>query len=366
MTVTIVSGQALSSVPVKFSATAPGKAVLLGEYSVLQGAPALSIAVDREVRVDVSAAYTGRCSVAAPRLSESPARFTIGADGKLLWRDERLSENFRLLDLVIDSLSEWDDIPSLPPESAFDLVLDSTALFHDEGTWKLGLGSSAALTVALVHALQEYTGTAPLEPGHWLPILVKTHRALQSGRGSGVDIATSLYGGAIEYQLIGMRPAVEALALPGELVYVFVWTGQSASTAGLLEQLDAWRNENVRKFSTIMDHLGAIAAEGIAAVKGGDCNGFLSSVDRFSEFLDSLGSQASLNIFSPPHRALSVLAMKSGLVYKPCGAGSGDLGVAMGTNVNDIDRFTTLAGNSGYKTINMTLNPNGVQTIRSW
>jgi len=88
-------------------------------------------------------------------------------------------------------------------------------------------------------------------------------------------------------------------------------------------------------------------------------------VSRFGELLDSLGRQASLDIFSLPHRALLALAMKSGLVYKPCGAGSGDLGVAMGTDVNDIDQYLNRARYSGYKTVDISLNSNGVQTIRS-
>ena len=42
----------------RFSASAPGKAVLSGEYAVLQGAPAIAMAVDCRARV--TAAYNRR------------------------------------------------------------------------------------------------------------------------------------------------------------------------------------------------------------------------------------------------------------------------------------------------------------------
>jgi phosphomevalonate kinase len=357
-----------SNFHLKISATAPGKVVLLGEYSVLEGAPALSIAVDRSVRVVINPANARESRVFTAAVSKRPARFAIGDDGKLLWLDENGPENFGLLKSAVDALSASGEMTALAPENGFDILLDSTELYYDEGGHemvKLGLGSSAALTVALAHALREYSGGEPLKAGHWLPVLVQIHRTLQAGRGSGVDIATSLYGGAIEFQLLGPNPSVHRLILPGGLKHAFVWSGRSASTSALLRKLGAWRDQNTSKFINIMDQLGAASADGVAAIKAGNCADFLASLSRFGEFLDTLGCQAGLDIFSPPHRALSALAMKSGLVYKPCGAGSGDLGVAMGTDVNNIDRFVTRARNSGYKIVELSPNSTGVQTIRS-
>ncbi len=352
----------------KISAIAPGKVVLLGEYSVLEGAPALSIAVDRGVRVDISPVDSGQCRAFAVALSQHPARFTIGADGMLLWLDDNGPEYFGLLKSVVDTLSVSGYLVGQMPEDAFEIHLDSTQLFHDNTdrkSCKLGLGSSAALTVALAHALREYSGGTPLDAGRWLPVLVAAHRTMQAGRGSGIDIATSLYGGAIEYQLIGASPSVNRLTLPVRLKYSFVWSGLPASTSTLLRELDVWRDQNVSKFNNITDQMGAAAADGAAAIKDGNCEGFLAAASRFSEFLDILGTSACLDIFSPPHRALLALAMKSGLVYKPCGAGSGDLGVVMGTDVNDIDQFVNRARDSGYKIVDISPNSSGVQTIRS-
>ena len=150
----------------KTSATAPGKVVLLGEYSVLEGAPALSIAVDRGVRVDINTADGGQCRAFAVALSQHPARFTIGADGILRWLDENGPEYFGLLKSIVDTLSVSGDMVDQMPEDAFEIHLDSTQLYDDNGdrNWcKLGLGSSAALTVALAHALREYSGGMPLD-----------------------------------------------------------------------------------------------------------------------------------------------------------------------------------------------------------
>ena len=105
-------------------ASAPGKIVLAGEYAVLWGAPAISMAVNRRALATVSPNESGECRLVTPGFE--------GGDG------------FRIVDAVVNN--------SRP---ACDLELDTTA-FMDNGK-KTGIGSSAALTVALLAALNTST-----------------------------------------------------------------------------------------------------------------------------------------------------------------------------------------------------------------
>lgn len=352
----------------KVSSTAPGKIVLLGEYAVLEGAPALAIAANRTVNVEISPTDGWKCRVWAHPLSSHAGNFEITRDGGLRWLDERSRvDSFGLLESIVDFLSENEIIPDLYGQG-FDVRMDSTNLYHDgDGphSRKLGLGSSAALTVALAHGLREHAGQVQLTAKQWLSVLVPAHRVFQAGLGSGVDVAASLYGGAIEYQIRDAQPAARAAVLPSGLNYRIVWSGRSASTPGLLRKLKSWRGKNGISYNKLMDEMGRVSVEALAALRDGDSERFLDAVKRYAGNMDTLGQRADLDLFSRPHRELSALAIETGLVYKPCGAGGGDLGVVMGTAGSGIDRFVDLADKSGYPALDIFIDPEGVRTIRS-
>lgn len=336
---------------------------------MLEGTPALAVAVDRRVRVALAPIPGPACRVSSAPLPSQPCEFRITSDNGLRWLgDGGGAETFNLLSVVVEHLSSNPGLPGLSDRS-FSVQLDSTNLFHNSGyhaSPKLGLGSSAALTVALSHALVEFAGSSGMTIAQWLPVLVNAHRAFQSGRGSGIDIAASLYGGAITYELGDDGPTVGSAVLPAGLIYRFIWTGKPASTAVLLRELSAWREKNPMIYNRLMAQMGSVSAAAIAAAGAADCTHFIDAVGEYARNLDSLGRQADIEIFSAPHRELYALAFGSGLVYKPCGAGGGDLGVVMGVCSDDVDRFAAQAEKSGYPPVDISTDPEGVRTIRSF
>ena len=200
-------------------ASAPGKLVVCGEYAVLDGAPAVAVAVDRRAVVRVEAA--DQWSVAAPGFDERRREFRVRA-ARIEWPRGR--SPLPLLDAVFGSLARAPDRP-------LALTMD-TAAFSAAGS-KLGLGSSAALAVALGGALTTWlTGS-----GDGLPETAgSAHRELQGGRGSGVDVATAVRGGLIRYR---MPDEVVDLVWPRGLRARVLYSGVPASTTAKLDRLAA-------------------------------------------------------------------------------------------------------------------------------
>ena len=159
------------------TASAPGKVVLSGEYAVLDGAPAVAMAVDRRAVASVSDNATNECRVVTEGFESSG--------------DAR----YRIVEAVCGARP-----------AGRDFTLD-TAAFIVDGR-KLGIGSSAALTVALVAALQQ--GRDIFQDA------LQAHRRFQRGAGSGVDVAAAVTGGLIEYCMQDCR--VERLDWPDGLV----------------------------------------------------------------------------------------------------------------------------------------------------
>ncbi len=345
-------------------ATAPGKLVLLGEYAVLSGAPALVMAVDRRARVVLEPSFDTRWHAESPGLVPGRAAFEVGPDGGVRWEDPGAAEGLALVTGLFRGLSRTGllDPASLPPQI---LTLDTRAFFGGDipGRPKLGLGSSAALTVAAATALiaLDGGGRAP-GAGSLLEPLVEAHRGLQGGRGSGVDVAASLFGGVLRYELdveVG-RPRAAPLSLPPGLHLRFVWTGRAASTAGFLARLHRALAREMRATRSRLEELGVLSARGIDHLAGTRVRDFLDTVRAFDDAMDALGDLLGAPILSPEHRRLRELASEAGVAYKPSGAGGGDFGVAFGQDPDDLERFTGAAAREGFPALPLHGDPRGV------
>lgn len=342
-------------------ASAPGKLVLLGEYAVLEGAPAVVAAVDRRARVTARPAPRGLWSVRAPGLQDQPAAFRLDDAGRLRWQD---TADAGRLPLVEGLLGAWRrvleaGVEELPP---LDLDLDTQAFFEPRAAapTKLGLGSSAALSVALAAALLRAAG-ATCGPDRLLQ-LVALHRELQGGHGSGVDVAASLLGGVLEYARDPVSGTVTTapLELPPGLGLRCLWTGRPASTAGFLERLEARRAAAPEQVGGALAILAAAARDGAAAARAGDAAGFVAAVAASWAGFESLGGALELPLLSAEHRALERLADGCGVAYKPSGAGGGDLGIAVASDPTRLDELVRRARAAGFTAPGLALGAAGL------
>ena len=306
------------------SATAPGKVVLWGEYAVLEGAPAAVLAVNRFAGCSIEA---GRCwRFASAGFEAASAEF------------ERLPAT---APTDAAAILPWQVLQGFPKAAATPVAvtMDSAGFFH-AGT-KLGLGSSAALCVVVQAALATHWGGTPDHAK-----ALAAHRRLQAGRGSGIDIAASFFGGCLRFQDGRAQPCRDPLTHR-----CFVWVGESAET-----------HRKLRLFHNYLELGDRSALRALA-----DCSGKLfddPSVEALAAYataLKALDNAAGLGVYSPPHLAAERLAGASGLVYKPCGAGGGDVGVAVADSPEPLPRFAASAEALGFTVLNLETAPHGVQ-----
>lgn len=311
------------------TAEAPAKLVLSGEYAVLFGAPAVVLAVDRRVAASVRE-RTDRCCRLHASGMDRDADFSL-VEGKLVFAEPAMAGHFGLAAAVIERLG-------LPP-GGVDLDIDSRALYA--GGRKLGLGSSAAVCVALGKALAAASGIA-LE----LTSLVEVHRQAQGGRGSGVDIAAAWHSGLLSVTTSSGMPTVDHLSIPGDVALRIVDTGVPASTARMLAELQAWRGADVRA-GAALQALGEAARDAEEAWRAGAgeraTRGYAAALERFD-------AASGLGIVSSEHRQLAALAEMAGVAYKPSGAGGGDVGVAVAADPARLAAFDEAAAAAGFAT----------------
>ena len=66
-----------------------------------------------------------------------------------------------------------------------------------------------------------------------------------------------------------------------------------------------------------------------------------------------------LGIYGAGHAAMSDLAASAGAVYKPCGAGGGDVGIAVAASAETLASFAALADETGFARLEIRIDTDG-------
>jgi phosphomevalonate kinase len=321
----------------KIKASAPGKLILLGEYAVLKGAPALVMAVNRFAEVILQPISSNHCLVDAPEIKISDFPFAITDDQKISFpasiskgTKEKLSFFAAAFEYACQIKEQrFSELPDLK------IKLDTSQFFNKEDDQKLGLGSSAALTAALISGLMQFNNDKfelQLQIHQIFEAALRAHRKAQGNMGSGIDIAASVFGGILKYKIVDREfdkpPFYEKLTIPPNLHILILWTGRSASTGQFVQKVETFKKTEPKNFEKIINRMSEISDSGIKAFKERDTPRFMKTVRQYSKEMKNLGEKSEIPIVSETHQIISEIVIDGGGVYKPSGAGGGDLGVA--------------------------------------
>lgn len=292
---------------------APGKAMLIGEYAVLDGAPAVVAAVD--------------CFAVARLVRGEPSSPFIAA---------AVSEAARL---VADPQDPGQ--PNISGGLGGGLVPFVDTLAFSEGGRKLGVGSSAAATVAAVGALVNAAGldvSSPEVRERVQQAATRAHDHAQGVRGSGADVLAATWGGVCTLNVQGEQALRGAHVLPGQsssIVVRFVPTAQSASTAQLVERYRAVHASS----APARARLAEAAQRFVQAWSSADAGGLLTAVAAAYDGYRALESALDRTLITPDHERIAQAAQAAGGAAKPSGAGGGDLAVAFFPDEESAARF---------------------------
>jgi mevalonate kinase len=232
-----------------------GKIILLGEHAVVYGYPALAAALDRGVTI-----------APVPTPAGGPLRLDIPAwELKVKAGDDHPVAH--CLVAIADALGVG--------RPALSLVGDAQ-IPHSAG-----LGSSAALAVAIARALLQHVR----RPGSNAEIgnAAGASETLLHGRASGIDVALALAGGIGVYRKsAGLRPinarGLRVLVAP---------SGTPRSTAAMVERIaDA---THALPADERLKELGDLTDSGTTALLAGDLPTLGTAMNRAHEILAGLG-----------------------------------------------------------------------------
>ena len=321
---------------------APGKLFVAGEYAVVEpGEPAVLVAVDRTLSVRL-AEGEGEGRVRSREYGRSPLVWVRDeVDGAIVLEHEPA-------DYVVAAIAVVEQLRAelrLAPRY-FDLDIASD--LDDPSGRKFGLGSSAAVTVAVIAALDAFYGLGLSAVARFKLAMLATVEV--SPAASGGDLAASTFGGWIRYTspdraalrahraahgvsaTLGARVwagcGVARLPEPEDLRLLVGWTGSPASTERLVRRVRPAAAAPPRPYASFVDDSRAcVDALAASFARGGAGAGDV--VTRARRLLQRLGESRGIPIETPQLRALCDIAERHGAAGKPSGAGGGDCGIVL-------------------------------------
>ncbi|MFW9923384.1 MAG: mevalonate kinase [Candidatus Thorarchaeota archaeon] len=215
-------------------ASAPGKLILFGEHASSRGRPAIVFAINKRVTVTIS-----KCN---------QHKILLTSNQYNVFQEEYPSMKLDMVSNLIATFFRKFEISEKPLE----IVIESDL--------KSGFGSSAALIVALFGALFTYFDIMPSKI-EFLRICIEYNREFK-GYGSGLDIASALYGGMIKYQT-DRTPE----ALPFEKLKILIGnTKYKASSGPIVQQVRDFEVKNPIESRRIFDRIAEIVSEAEDAI----------------------------------------------------------------------------------------------------
>jgi mevalonate kinase len=225
------------------TASAPGKIILFGEHAVVYGRPALAVPVTQvQATATVSENSRGGVWVEAPNIALSSELADLAPDHPLA---AVISSVFSALGIVH------------PP--AITVYIQSTIPVA------AGLGSGAAVSVAILRALSSFLGAAL--PDERVNQLAFEAEKLHHGTPSGIDNTVVTYARPVYF--IKGRP-IQTFRVGAAFTIVIGDTGISAPTKETVGAVQSLWKADPSHWEKIFDRVGEIAWGARQAIERGD------------------------------------------------------------------------------------------------
>ncbi|OGD44827.1 mevalonate kinase [Candidatus Bathyarchaeota archaeon RBG_16_57_9] len=318
-------------------ATAPGKMILFGEHSVVYRGPAVVLAIDRRARVTAQKRNDRKIFVDADNLGFSgyfeddvyyPAR------GKA-WRGRNLSA----LNMAARKTMEH-----LGVDSGVNMKVRSMI------PMAVGLGSSAAVCVATVGAVQQlFDANLSKEEISRLALEGET---IIHGKPSGVDNTVSAFGGVISYERgLGFKH----YKVEGSMPFIIGDTMRKRSTRMMVENVAALKERNPDVVDSVLGAMAELSARGLDALLARDLAklGDLMNINQ--------GLLSAIGVSTMKLESLIHTARRNGaLGAKLTGAGGGGcmIAVAEERDLSNVEKAIRRRKSESYR---VTLTDRGVE-----
>ncbi|ODN43638.1 mevalonate kinase family protein [Piscirickettsia litoralis] len=315
---------------VLIKASAPGSSILLGEHAVLAGKPALVCALDKRISVSLETRDDQQIIINSE----------LGHYQSTLDQLENQSE-FRFVLAAVQQIKN---------SLKFGFNLDIQADFKAT----VGFGSSAAVTVATLGVLLRYS-----EQELKLELLFKLARnailLAQNNRGSGADVAASVYGGIVHYQT---KPLILSPIKTNYPYIHLIYSGNKTATPNVLAQVAKNFEDKPDELNHIYQAIGQCSEQGLNSLISQQGWPNLIELATAMTSQQKLMSKLGVNTEKLQHIIDHLNNDPNILAAKISGSGLGDCIIAL-SQTADTPQLTTVQEQQGIEYLPAIICPTG-------
>lgn len=333
----------------KAHAKAPGKLYIAGEYAVVEpGYPAVIIAVDRFITVHVTPVDRPYGTIQSPVLSSAPFKWER-KNGRIVSTEPAPKADILFAAMTISEDYLHSNLADIP---YYDVKITSS-MVSDDGL-KYGLGSSGAVTVALIEAL---LNAFSVKQDNWLlyKLSALAHLSLKS-HGSFGDLAAASFTGWIAYSsfdkeavlnqlktqsirqvVVSDWPKLSIEPLPPlkDLSLLVGWTGSPASTESLVKHVSD--SHKKMAYGQFLSESRQCVDRLVSALKEENTFAILTEITVNRHLLLKMSRSKHFELETPLLSELCRISETYQASAKSSGAGGGDCGIALVSNTSDVD-----------------------------
>lgn len=312
----------------KVKESAPGKIILSGEYAVLDGASSIILPTKQKATVSIeegnkientfiTSAINGRFS------------FKVNNDYSVIWTKEKPGKFGLFVESIFKQLR-------INKTNNIIITIQTNDFYFDD--IKLGIGSSSAISVAMIKAFDRFYNLK-MTSSEIIKNILNLHHVTQGFKGSGVDIACSYSdNGPIQVSAKSVQEHKwKKIKWPNKLYMEVIFTQKEVSTKSMIEQYMIVKKDD--SIQELISNLIKITEKISYYWLSQDVTNIISSLYQYDLVMRKMDNLAKLNIFSSIHNEIYELAKKYNVFYKPSGAGSSDIGIAFSESLDDMSKF---------------------------
>lgn len=306
-----------------------GKVILLGEHAVVHGVPALAAGLSRGATARVAERVE-------PTLAIAPWSVEVRVG-----EEEPLARALEALFVARESYSS-----GRARRRAVDVTMELPG--------SAGLGSSAAIGVAVLRALDEADGIA--RDFDALQEIALAWERVFHGNPSGIDTAMAIAGGVALYR---RRPGpgesgLELVQPARSVALVVGHSGSGASTREMVARVAQHAERDSEAFAARLAAIGALVEQGLAALREGDLDALGEAFDANHAHLSAWG------VSTPTLDAMCDAARRAGaLGAKLTGGGGGGCMIALVPDAATSARVNDVLGGLGETAFEVTIERTG-------
>ena len=307
-----------------FDAVTPGKAILLGEHSVVYGRHAIAVPVPLNIRVKVEEADDGVLLMIP----------SWGVEYYLDKKPEERQSFEKPAALILEKMN-------------LNNVGMKIEVFSDIPRG-MGLGGSAVLAVSIIKALNHHykMGLSEQEINQ----MAYESEKIAHGNPSGIDNTIATYGYPLIYRK-GEKTLRERLQIKDPLDLVLAFSKSEGLTAKTVAHVRTQWKSNQEMYEGVFDDIDAIVLSGIQAIQEND----LKQLGELMNF--NQGLLNTLQVSTPELERMIYIARDAGAFgAKLTGGGGGGAMIAVSDNPEEIiEAFD----NEGFQSIRFSVQDSG-------